>query len=102
MRSAACRMAAASGGFLGRLLGGGRKAPAHAPGYAFLSAIPGWTAEQVCLAYALTEPSLTSVLIHPRSVEALEQLAAVTDRDLPSQLPAQIEMARFAAQSSAA
>ena len=97
--------ATASGGFLSRLLGGsakpaGKKAAYN--GYAFLDAIPGWTAEQVCLAYALTEPGLASVLIGPRSIEELEQLAAVTDRDLPSQLPAQIEMARFRAEPGAA
>lgn len=92
--------AAASGGFLTRLLGGTGKAakgPAPRTGYEFLDTIPGWTPEQVCLAYALTEPGLASILVHARSVEEIEQLAAVTDRDLPSQLPAQIEMARFSA-----
>jgi aryl-alcohol dehydrogenase-like predicted oxidoreductase len=89
---------AVAGGLLSRLMG--KPKPAAAPsksgeGYAFLDTVPGWTAEEICLAYALTEPGLASVLVHPRSPEALEALAAVTDRDLPSNLPAQIEMARF-------
>lgn len=90
--------ASATGGFLSRLLGGGKVAekPARSSdGYAFLDRVQGWTAREVCLGYALTEPGLASVLIYPHSVEALDALAAVTDRDLPSNLPAQIEMARF-------
>lgn len=64
-------------------------------GYGFLETTNDWTAEQLCLAYALTEPSLASVLVRPQSVDHLERLAAVADRDLPSGVAAQIEMARF-------
>ena len=90
--------AAAAGGFLSRLLGRkpiGADLPSHA-GYAFLDTVPGWTAEQICLAFALTEPSLSSVVIGPRSLQELETLVGVPERELPPNLPAQIEMARFA------
>ena len=94
-----------SGGFLSRLFGMGGKPKAKptrgAQGYGFLDSVPGWSAEHVCLAYALTEPGLASVLVNPRNVETLEALAGVTDRDLPGNLPAQIEMARFSGQSAA-
>ena len=66
-------------------------------GYGFLEATKDWTPEQLCLAYALTEPSLATVLVRPQSTDHLEQLAAVADRELPSGLAAQIEMARFSA-----
>ena len=44
--------------------------------YAFLDETPKWTAEELCLAYALTEPSLCSVQITGDRVERIEQLAA--------------------------
>jgi aryl-alcohol dehydrogenase-like predicted oxidoreductase len=66
-------------------------------GYAFLEATREWTAEQLCMAYALTEPALATVLVRAQSVEHLERLAAVADRDLPAGVAAQIEMARFSA-----
>ena len=64
-------------------------------GYDFLENNKDWTCEELCLAYALTETSLASVLVRARSIEHLEQLADVPDRELPSGLAAQIEMARF-------
>lgn len=63
--------------------------------YAFLDQTPHWTAEEICLAYALTEPSLCTVEIEADRVDRLEALAAAPDRDLPPGVPAQIEMARF-------
>jgi aryl-alcohol dehydrogenase-like predicted oxidoreductase len=63
--------------------------------YAFLSATRGWTAEQLCLAYALTEPAVASVQMPLESRERLKALAGTSDRDLPSTVSAQIEMARF-------
>lgn len=99
------RKPAASGpaGMLSRLLGKSAKpSPGRGDdGYAFLDSVPGWSAEEVCLAYALTEPGLTSVLIHPTTPKALEALSSVPDRDLPPNLPAQIEMARFSAAPAA-
>ena len=66
-------------------------------GYAFLHDTSNWKAEALCLAYALTEPSLASVQISVDSIDQLEALAAVSERDLPPGLGAQIEMARFGA-----
>lgn len=64
--------------------------------YAFLDRTAQWDAEEICLAYALTEPSLATVAIKPGAIARMEQLAAVTDREMPPGLAAQIEMARFA------
>jgi aryl-alcohol dehydrogenase-like predicted oxidoreductase len=64
--------------------------------HAFLMSTPGWTAEQICLAYALTEPAVTTVQMPVTDVAELEVLAEVPDRNLPSQITAQIEMAHFA------
>lgn len=94
---------AAAGGFLSRLLGGKPK-PARVAagvGYGFLEHTLDWTAEEICLAYALTEPGLATVAVAPRSVEALEALAKVPEREMPSNLPAQIEMARFTSAAAA-
>lgn len=68
-----------------------------AGGYRFLRETPGWTDEAICLAYAMTEPALATVQARFRSVEHLQALAAVPERDLTPHLSAQIEMARFAA-----
>lgn len=67
-------------------------------GYGFLHDTPGWSDEEICLAYALTEPSLASVRVTADSRVDIERLAAVAERDLPTGLSAQIEMARFSAQ----
>ena len=80
-----------------------KKAPplAGAGTYAFLGTTRGWSAEQICLAYALTEPALASVQMAAADRKHLAQLASVTDRDLPSAVSAQIEMARFSADEEA-
>ncbi|WP_297506323.1 hypothetical protein [uncultured Caulobacter sp.] len=67
-------------------------------GYEFLHATPGWTGEEICLGYALTEPSLATVRITADTRAEVERLAAVVERDLPNGVCAQIEMARFSAQ----
>jgi aryl-alcohol dehydrogenase-like predicted oxidoreductase len=69
-------------------------------GYDFLHNTHGWTAQQICLAYALTEPSLATVQITADSPADLETLAAIAERDLPTRCTAQIEMARFSAQEA--
>ena len=69
--------------------------------YAFLENTPGWKADEICLAYALTEPCLASVQVRPSSLVELERLAAVVERDMPPGLAAQIEMARFSPQPEA-
>ena len=63
--------------------------------YEFLERWPGWTPEQICLGFALTEPSLATVQTTTRDPETLEALASVVERDLPTGLSAQIEMARL-------
>ncbi len=63
--------------------------------YAFLDRTLNWTGEELCLAYALTEPSLATVQITAERVERIEALSAVPERDLPPGVAAQIEMARF-------
>ncbi|OYX73824.1 MAG: hypothetical protein B7Y81_01595 [Caulobacter sp. 32-67-35] len=67
-------------------------------GYEFLTGTPGWSAEEICLGYALTEPSLATVQITADTKAEVERLAAVVERDLPNGVCAQIEMARFSAQ----
>jgi aryl-alcohol dehydrogenase-like predicted oxidoreductase len=66
--------------------------------YTFLDRTAGWTAEQLCFGYALTEPALASVLTRVESREHLAMLAEITERDLPAAVSAQIEMARFSAE----
>lgn len=63
--------------------------------YAFLDRTQGWTGEEICLAYALTEPALATIQIVGDRAQRIEALAAVTERDLPPGVAAQIEMARF-------
>jgi aryl-alcohol dehydrogenase-like predicted oxidoreductase len=65
-------------------------------GYRFLRETPDWSAEQICLAFALTEPGLASVLVEVETAKAIEALACVVERELPAGVAAQIEMARFA------
>jgi aryl-alcohol dehydrogenase-like predicted oxidoreductase len=70
--------------------------------YAFLDRTHGWDAEEICTAYALTEPALATVSVDPPSIARLEQLAQVADREMPPGLAAQIEMARFAPETAVA
>lgn len=63
--------------------------------YNFLHETRGWLAEELCLGYALTEPAFATVQIENLSAAAIERLAAVSERDLPTGVVAQIEMARF-------
>jgi hypothetical protein len=64
--------------------------------YAFLERTAHWSGEEICLAYAMTEPSLCTVQVHADKIDRVELMAAVCERELPSGVPAQIEMARFA------
>lgn len=68
--------------------------------YAFLHQTHGWSAEEICLAYALTEPAFASVQVEQFRTEAIERLALITDKDLPTGVAAQIEMARFSADNN--
>ena len=66
--------------------------------YAFLERTAHWSAEEICFAYAMTEPSLCTVQAPADRIDRVEAMAAVCERELPSGVPAQIEMARFAPQ----
>ncbi len=74
---------------------------AHAGTFAFLHRTNNWTAEAICLAYALTDPSVSSVMIEASDIERLNTLSQVPDRDMPPGLGAQIEMARVAGAKAA-
>ncbi|OHB39506.1 MAG: hypothetical protein A2882_08055 [Phenylobacterium sp. RIFCSPHIGHO2_01_FULL_70_10] len=67
--------------------------------YAFLHETRGWEADELCLGYALTEPSLSTIQIEALRPEVIERLGAIPDRDLPTGLAAQIEMARIDSQA---
>jgi aryl-alcohol dehydrogenase-like predicted oxidoreductase len=71
-------------------------APRTGEAYRFLRETPDWSAEQICLAFALTEPGLASVMVEADSPKALEALCSVVEREMPTGVAAQIEMARFA------
>lgn len=90
--------AAAASGFLQFLgLGGARREPADDDSpYSFLNYVRDWTAEQVCLSYALNEPSLSAARITAPDFETLKGLIAASERELPNGLSAQIELARVA------
>lgn len=87
----------ADGGKRGLFGLGARKpaVPAVADAFAFLHRTSNWNAEAVCLAFVLTNPSISSVLVKPRDIEELNALAVAVERDLPPGLAAQIEMARI-------
>ena len=64
--------------------------------YEFLNRTPGWSAEEICLSYALTEPSLSTVQVVVGDEASLQTLSEIPERDMPAGVAAQIEMARFA------
>lgn len=85
-------------GFGGGSGGRARDKPLSGAGtFAFLHRTPHWTAEAICLAHAMTDPAISSVLIRAVDAARLTGLAAVPERDMPPGLSAQIEMARVAA-----
>jgi len=63
--------------------------------FEFLRRTPTWTAEELALAYALTEPSLATVRVQTTELATLDGLAKAVERELPAGAAAQIEMARF-------
>ncbi|MHC3127894.1 hypothetical protein OB03_11660 [Brevundimonas sp. GN22] len=69
--------------------------------FAFLHTTPGWEAEDLCLAHALLDPSLTSVIVRATNVPHIRRLAMACERDMPVSMPAQLEMARVAASRAA-
>jgi aryl-alcohol dehydrogenase-like predicted oxidoreductase len=68
--------------------------------YAFLHETSGWTPEEICLAYSLTEPAFATLQLEAFRPDLVERLAGVCDRDLPTGIAAQIEMARFGGDSA--
>lgn len=86
--TAAAKAAKGQGGWKNPLAGAGS--------YGFLDSTRGWTGEEICLSYVLTEPSLATIGLEPSSIEHLGKLAEVPEREMPPGLAAQIEMARFA------
>lgn len=83
---------------LGRLTG---RKPHVSESYGFLGRTRGWSQAQICLGYALTEPSLATVQTDVHDPRDLETLAGVVDQHLPTGVAAQIEMARFTANGEA-
>ncbi|ESQ74667.1 hypothetical protein [Asticcacaulis sp. AC402] len=75
--------------------GKARNPLAGAGSHAFLHQTYGWTPEELCLGYALSQPCLACIFIEPDDVAHLEALADVPERHMPPSVPAQIEMARF-------
>ena len=69
--------------------------------FAFLHRTAGWTAEEICVAFSLTDPAVASVIVDAPTPERIEALAEVPERDLPAGLSAQIEMARVRAAQAA-
>lgn len=74
---------------------GGKPAPSKPGPYDFLGHVAHWSVDEICLAYALTEPGLASVQIIAHDLDAIVALAGSADRELPAGLAAQIEMARI-------
>ena len=81
------------------LFGLGRRTTAleQAGAYTFLGRAQGWTPAELCLSFALTEPGLSSMIVEPADPKVMEGLAEAAERDLPTGISAQIEMARFSA-----
>lgn len=64
--------------------------------FQFLRTTRDWTPQDICLAFLLTEPTMASVMLETTKPNDFAHLDALSDRDLPSGVPAQIEIARFA------
>ena len=62
--------------------------------FTFLHQTPNWTAEELCVGYALSETMLASVIIDTSDSDQLSQLAELPERNMPPGMAAQIEMAR--------
>jgi aryl-alcohol dehydrogenase-like predicted oxidoreductase len=82
---------------LGRLFKRAPVAAVDTDAYEFLRRTPSWTAEEIALAYALTEPSLATIRVQTTDLATLDGLARAVERELPAGAAAQIEMARFSA-----
>lgn len=63
--------------------------------FQFLHTTPDWTPQDICLAYLLTEPTMATVMLETTKPNEIAHLATIADRELPTGVPAQVEMARF-------
>ncbi len=70
--------------------------------YSFLTNENGWTAEEICLGFTLSQAQVVSVGVVARSPDHLDGLARVVGRTLPRALHAHIELGTFGVDSSAA
>lgn len=70
--------------------------------YSFLTNENGWTAEEICLGFTLSQAQIVNVGVVARSPDHLEGLARVVGRTLPRALHAHIELGTFGVDSSAA
>ena len=68
--------------------------------YAFMQVTSNWTPEDICLAYALTEPSFSTFHVEAFRIDAIARICAAADKDLPTGVAAQIEMARFSGEGA--
>jgi aryl-alcohol dehydrogenase-like predicted oxidoreductase len=69
--------------------------------YSFLTNEIGWTAEEICLGFTLSQPQILSVGVVARSIEHLDGLAGVVGRSLPRTLHAHLELGTFSVDSAA-
>ena len=63
--------------------------------YSFLFNENGWTAQEICLGFTLSQPQLVNVGVVARSTEHLDRLAVVVGKTLPRALHAHIELGTF-------
>ena len=81
-------------GLLGWMGLGATSAKTDTTSFDFLHTTPGWSAAELCLSLALTDPAVSSALISVKDTDDLTRLAQTVERHLPSRLAAQIEIAR--------
>ena len=70
--------------------------------YSFLTNENGWTAEEICLGFTLSQAQVVSVGVVARSPDHLDGLARVVGRTLPRALHAHIELGTFGVDNSSA
>ena len=70
-------------------------APQGPSKYSFLFNEIGWTAQEICLGFALSQPALVNVGVVARDSDHLDRLAKVVGRTLPRALHAHIELGTF-------
>ena len=63
--------------------------------YSFLTNEIGWTAEEICLGFTLSQAQIVSVGVVARSPDHLDGLAGVVGRTLPRALHAHVELGTF-------